>query len=142
MSIIKTCECGCGQEVTYNKYRLRRFISGHQFKIFKNTTYIFGDKNNLWRGGIRYRHGYIYKKNYTHPYKDSDNYVATHRLIYENYLSVLLDEEIFIPKVFEVHHINGIKDDNRLINLELLPGKIHRQLRYEKGYVRQSLFSL
>ena len=26
----KFCECGCGQEVTVNKYRPRRFVNGHQ----------------------------------------------------------------------------------------------------------------
>lgn len=67
-----------------------------------------------WRGG---RHGngkgyiMIYAPN--HPTHNGKGYVAEHRLVMEQTLGrLLLHSEI-------VHHLNGIRDDNRPENLEL-----------------------
>lgn len=53
-----------------------------------------------------------------HPYKDASGSVPEHRLVYEHYLSILFDEQVFLPPNILVHHINEIVDDNRLINLD------------------------
>jgi hypothetical protein len=37
----KLCECGCGQPVTYNKYRQHRFVHNHHLK---NNTHSLGKK--------------------------------------------------------------------------------------------------
>jgi len=72
-----------------------------------------GSKNAKWKGGKRKRgHGYIgrYRPNHPHAYQCS---VLEHRLVMEDHLGrVLLPSEI-------VHHINGLKDDNRIENLML-----------------------
>lgn len=36
----------------------------------------------------------------------------------EHYLKILFDEDVYIPSDIDVHHINGNKMDNSLINLE------------------------
>lgn len=79
-----------------------------------------GDKNPLWKGGHIYIGKYKYIKSYNHPRKNSGGYVAEHRLVVEKKIGRYLTEDE------EVHHINGIKDDNRLENLAIVKRNNHR----------------
>jgi len=72
------------------------------------------EKSPTWKGGrTKTSAGYIYVYSPTHPYATKAGYVLEHRLVMEAHLGrVLLPTEI-------VHHINGVKDDNRIENLAL-----------------------
>jgi len=92
------CACGCGLQVTrpYNKY-----INGHNKKYTSKTPYKYKKQENYY---------VVYKPE--HPYANSRGYVYEHRLVYEEYNKCCLLKDVVI------HHINGIKDDNRIENLE------------------------
>jgi hypothetical protein len=108
----KLCECGkCGIEIEAfdSRGRERRYIEGHHRGHFKG-----GRQKNY--------SGYVYVLSLTHPYRDHHNYVFEHRLVMEQYLGrYLLPEEV-------VHHINGIIDDNRIENLEVLTRTEHNRI--------------
>ncbi len=78
-----------------------------------------GELNNFWKGG-RWKSisGYIYVYSPNHPRVNS-RYVAEHRLVWEKAHGQLL------PDGWLVHHLNGIKDDNRPENLVALQPNGH-----------------
>jgi hypothetical protein len=68
-----------------------------------------------WKGGkIKHKAGYIMIYMPEHPRAPrNNNYVFEHHLVMEESLDrLLVDGET-------VHHINGLRDDNRVENLEL-----------------------
>lgn len=73
-----------------------------------------GRKNFAWKGGKIKVAGYIriYKPNY--PLSDKKGYILEHRYKMGKKLDRLLKPNE------QVHHLNGIKDDNRISNLELV----------------------
>ena len=73
-----------------------------------------GEGNPRWKGGrMKHVKGYISILTPEHPFCDHHGYVFEHRLVMEFFLGRYLTKEEV------VHHNNGIKDDNRLINLML-----------------------
>ncbi len=91
-------------------------------RITKTTTRLIysekfkGDKNPRWNGGIkRPRSGYILIASPDHPYGGKGKYIQEHRLMMEQHLGRYLKPEEII------HHINGIRSDNRIDNLMLFP---------------------
>lgn len=106
----KRCACGgCNELIDQfdSQGRPKRFKLGH----------------NQWRGG---RHlqakGYVVVYNPTHPYAMSGKYVFEHRLVMEQHLGRYLKPDE------QVHHINGIRNDNRIENLELTNVLNHTRL--------------
>lgn len=80
-------------------------------KFFKGK-YI-GKNHPGWKGGRFIQDGYVFVKKSEHPFTHTNGYVREHRLVMEKKLGRYLK-----PKEV-VHHKNGIKDDNRIENLQL-----------------------
>lgn len=84
-----------------------------------------GSNHPNWKGGKELSMGYvmIYAPKHPNAYR---NKVAEHRLLMEQKIGRLLnDNEV-------VHHINGIKTDNRIENLVLLTRANHLEEHREE----------
>lgn len=96
-------ECACGEPMQ---------PTSRTCKSCQSTS---GSSNGNWKGGKTYhKSGYVMRRVPGHPRaRPRSPYVFEHVLVMEESLGRLLraDES--------VHHLNGVKDDNRLENLEL-----------------------
>lgn len=78
-----------------------------------------GDKNPNWKGGqSKHAKGYLYTRAPDHP-RQWQGYVFEHILVAEETLGRYLQEDEI------AHHKNGIRDDNRPENIEVLTNSEH-----------------
>jgi hypothetical protein len=114
--LYKNC-LNCGKRFYLKKHSRKnaKFCS-----FYCSAKYKHGKNHPMWKGGRKINtQGYVLIYSPAHPFRDKQNYVREHRLVMETFLGrFLLLSEI-------VHHLNGIKNDNRLKNLELTTKKNH-----------------
>lgn len=109
---IKIGLSGMGREVSKeNKERARQRWVGKNNPNF--DKHLYGEDSPHWQGGLTLNNGYIMIYQPNHPYTDKAGYIREHRLVMEKFLGRYLEPAEV------VHHINGIKDDNRIENLML-----------------------
>jgi len=81
---------------------------------------ISGERHPQWKGGRRKRTGgYILIKDPDNPRAEADGYVLEHIYVWQ------IQHQKVLPKGWSIHHLNGIKNDNRPENLLALPTKKH-----------------
>jgi hypothetical protein len=119
----KICHCGASFKTTHSEIRK----GGGKFcskKCYHKSRE--GKRSTNWKGGRKKIRGYVelYKPEY--PRSDAQGYIKEHRFIMEGYLGRALDKNEI------VHHKNGIRDDNRVENLEVMTRRKHQSL-HTKG---------
>ena len=114
------------------KERWRNLPEKEKDRLRKQQT---GEKGNRWKGGRKKSHGYVLLLNREHPVKN--RYVKRARLIAEKALGRYLKP----PEM--VHHVNGIRDDDRNENLLICTRGYHsvleNKMRAKNKKVRQEL---
>ncbi len=102
-----------GVQVAWNKGKKFSKETRRKMSLAHKGKYT-GENNPRWNNGIKkMMSGYITIASPNHPLKGKYGYVFKHRLVMEKKLGrYLLPEEV-------VHHLNKIKNDNRIENLKL-----------------------
>ena len=98
----------------------------------KKRKFFLGEKSPNWKGGRMLIDNYWYILSPNHPNKTQMGYVAEHRLVMEKKIGRLLNHDEV------VHHLNGIKTDNKECNLVLCKtiaehNSHHERVRNKKG---------
>lgn len=97
------------------------------FKVCKQNKYtikIGMDIHNV-NGRKSNGEGYVLLKIPTHPYAHSNGYVFEHRVMFESVIDAYLADDVII------HHINGVKDDNRFSNLQMMDRGYHTKVHHK-----------
>lgn len=104
-SDLKPCTCGCGALVK------GRFKHGHHMRV-----------NNPMKGRLppNYKGGWRVKNTGYIGIQKNGRELLQHREVYAHYLLIMCDEEITIPRNVHVHHKDGNRRNNALINLEAM----------------------
>lgn len=117
------CKCGCGAELPE---QLKRRIKTPRYRLnLKEVGFLVGHCNrgarhrNYKDGRGRDGNGYARIRN------AAGVYVHEHRAIMEAILGRPLKTDE------HVHHINGVRDDNRLENLQVMPASEHKKLPHK-----------
>lgn len=98
-----------------SKIAAKSALHRHSEETKEKLSRICGEKHKAWKGGrLVDRWGYVHIHCPKHPraYRGRP-YIKEHRLVMEKHLGR------YLYKHENIHHKNGIRDDNRLENLEL-----------------------
>lgn len=124
---MKFCECGCGNPAPiasmtnkrkgWIKGHPLRFIHGHHARIAPPRYN--GGRSKTWSG-------YIEIRAKDHPRATRRGYVREHILVAEKAIGR------YLPIVAEVHHVNGVKDDNRTTNLVICENASYHTLLHAR----------
>lgn len=128
------CACGCGIviDVVDEWGHTKRFVHGH------NRKGGLSEENPAWKGGrIFDGRGYPKIRSVGHRRAHKPGYyVAEHVLVMERYLNACLCDWTI------VHHINGVKTDNRIENLMMLTSSQHHILHHMQRRISRALYHL
>jgi len=117
----------CGTEFLLSrtvKYYIRHGKRKHVFCSNKcDREFKVGENNPAWRGGRKIgKGGYIYIYQPNHPRATVNNYVLEHRLVMENHMGRILEQNEI------VHHKNENKKENVPENLDVCTQNTHAKI--------------
>ncbi len=127
---IYRCRCECGKEKRVNWWSLdcgRSKSCGclkRDMAILRCQEVRMKRENN-WRGGVG-----INRDGYKRIYINHSKSILEHRDIWERVNGS-------IPDGHDIHHLNGIRSDNRLENLSCVPKKRHGPYKILEPYQRR-----
>jgi hypothetical protein len=120
------CSCGCGQEIKETDLIKWKLKNGQKNFYIKGHRDLKGTKNPRWKGGTFIdSKGYKFVLAPSHPNARKSGYVSEAHFVISKHLNRSIDTTTEV-----VHHINGIKLDNRLGNLIVIKRSEHPKIHF------------
>jgi len=120
----KCVDCGCKLVKQWRKPRRVQRCKNCWWAAVESRP----ELNGSWKGGkLSASHGYVLIRSKDHPHVQNRGYVYEHRLVMEKKLGRYLNPSE------QIHHINGIKSDNRIENLVVTNVHEHKLFHRKKG---------
>lgn len=109
----------------YKKARKLGLQKSEEVKFLNRSKANSGENCNFWKGGTKINSdGYRLVLKPGHHRADSGGYVLEHILVFEEATGII------VPSGCCIHHLNGIKDDNRIENLCLMTKGAHTAMHH------------
>lgn len=124
---------------THTKEAREKISLAHKGKVVSiETRKKLKEAQKLKTSGHRKKRkdGYISVYFPAHPKANKDGYIPEHHLIMESHIGRHLKEDEV------VHHINHVRDDNRIENLQLMTFKEHSALHMKERWAQKKGASL
>lgn len=116
----------------YKKAKTYKLYRDKQVEKINRSRAKRGTNCNFWKGGKRKtKKGYVMVLMKEHERADKRGYVMEHIVVFEKHTGIK------VPVWCVVHHINGIKDDNRIENLCLMTFGAHSSLHDRERWKRK-----
>jgi len=124
------CQC-CKKRIYRKPYNLKHqkyFFCSRKCKYAKAGLWLTGEKHPSWKGGkTKTTDGYIWIYNPSHPNSNKQGYILEHRFVMSKALRRPLKRSEL------VHHLNGIRIDNRIKNLFITDESNHCKIHLPHG---------
>lgn len=109
----------CGKPIHAKSTRCGSCATKHS-QTWLKYEHASGERHPSWKGGrFHQKSGYVFVMSPSHPRANKGGYVPEHILVWEEAHNHPL------PENWIIHHINGIKGDNRPKNLLAMPRQGH-----------------
>ena len=112
----------CGKPMVRRAERCLPCSNKHRGETYR------AENSGSWKGGRTEANGYIYLR--TSHTGGGSAYTGEHRLVWEQRHGKL-------PRGWVVHHLNGIRDDNRIENLNAMSRRTHSPRLMVEPYQRR-----
>jgi len=132
ITMIKCICSGCGKIIFRYPCRIKQFKHAICSKKCFKAIAPKGKTHYNWKNGRRKCKGYmdIFKPN--HPNAKKNGYIAEHRYVMSKFLKRPLTKDEF------VHHVDGVRTNNKIKNLKLMNKKLHNSMHRKKEAARRT----
>lgn len=128
---IPCTQCGKVKDRYVTRKNQKNYFCNTKCKGLWQSKNLVGENNMRWKGGFIYENGYKMLNMPDHHRAHQNGYVYEHIVVAEK----KFNKKILRP--MQIHHLNGVRDDNRPDNLDIVTPQEHEKWTVKKIYEKR-----